>query len=67
MNWVLIRKNRLIVVKYAYFSKLDYLKSFFISFDAFFEKNYYSTSKNLPKIVDPAQKSCTYFCRDFEP
>ena len=56
----LIRKKfRLIVLKYANFTNLDHLESILINFSAFLEKNYYFTSKNAPKIVDPAKKSCT--------
>ena len=60
MTWVLIRKNfRLIVLKYANFTNLDHLESILINFSAFLEKNYYFTSKNAPKIVDPDKKSFT--------
>ena len=50
---------RLFVLKYANFTNLDHLESILINFSAFLEKNYHFTSKNAPKIVDPAKKSCT--------
>ena len=50
---------KLIVLKYANFTNLDHLESILINFSAFLEKNYHFTSKNAPKIVDPAKKSCT--------
>jgi len=76
MTWVLIRKNfRFIVLKYANFTNIDHLRSILINLSAFLEKNYYFTSKNAPKVVDPlilSSKSCTifvvhHFCRGFEP
>jgi len=66
MTWVLIRKKfRLIVLKYANYTNLDHLESILINFSAFLEKNYHFTSKNAPKIVDPAKNRARQkFCRE---
>ena len=47
------------MLKYVNFTKLDHLESILINVSAFLEENYYFTSKNAPKIVDSAEKSCT--------
>ena len=59
-NWVLIQNNLdYLCLKYTNFTKLDHLEIILINFSAFLGKNYYFTSKNAPKIVDSAKKSCT--------
>ena len=47
------------MLKYVNFTKLDHLETILINISAFLEKNYYFTTKNEPKIVDSAEKSCT--------